>query len=141
KTSLVVAPTVTENVDVSLVSPLFEAVIVTEPAVWPVTVSEATPDEAVALPSPVTEPAPAVCAKVTTVELSEVTMLLFVSSTAAESVMVAPEPTLAGPEVKTSFVADPGTKATEVPFDIAEPLSLPLIVAVPAVVDEVSTSE
>src|SRR5205085_1123153 len=120
---------------------LFEAVIVREPAVWPVTVSEATPEEAVALPSPVTDPAPAVCEKTTTVELSVVTMLLFASSTAAVNVLVAPETTLAVPEVKTSFVADPGTKATEVPFDIAEPLSLPLIVAVPAVVDEVSTSE
>jgi len=141
KTSLVAAPTVIEKVEVSLVRPLFEAVIVTEPAVWPVTVSDATPEEAVALPSPVTEPAPAVWAKVTTVELSLVTMLLLASSIAAVKVLVEPEATLAVPEVKTSFVADPGTKATEVPFDIAEPLSLPLIVAVPALVDEVSTSE
>ena len=38
-------------------------------------VLEATPLEAVALPVPVTVPAPEACAKATTVELSEVTAL------------------------------------------------------------------
>src|SRR5207248_4010173 len=98
---------VTENVEVPEVRPLLEAVIVTEPAVCPVTVSEATPDDAVAVPSPVTEPAPALCAKVTTVELSDVTTLLFASSTAAVSVFVAPDAALAVFEVNTNFVAAP----------------------------------
>src|SRR5207248_5931730 len=73
-----------------------------------VTVSEATPEDAVALPSPVTEPAPAVCEKTTTVELSLVTTLLLASSTAAVNVLVEPEATLAVPEVKASLVAVPG---------------------------------
>ena len=98
----------TEKLVLSLVRPLLEAVIVIAPVVWPVTVSEAMPPEAVAVPRPVTEPAPAVCEKTTTVELSEVTTLLFASSTAAVSVLVEPDATLLVFDVKTSFVAAPG---------------------------------
>ena len=53
-------PPVTEKVELSFVIPVFDAVTVTDPAVWPVTVSEATPLDAVAVPRPLTEPAPAV---------------------------------------------------------------------------------
>ena len=52
--------------------PVFEAVTVTAPTVWPVTVRVAMPLEAVAVPRPVTVPLPAVLAKVTTVLLSAV---------------------------------------------------------------------
>src|SRR2546426_11369040 len=56
KTSLLAAPTVTEKVELSPLRPVLEAVIVSEPAVWAVTVSEATPEEAVAGPKPGTAP-------------------------------------------------------------------------------------
>src|SRR5205823_6484868 len=128
----VAAPVVTENVELSEVRPLLEAVIVTEPAVCPVTVSEATPDDAVAVPSPVTEPAPALCAKVTTVELSDVTALLFASSTAAVSVFVAPEAALELLEVKTSFVAAP-VVTENVELSEVRPLLEAVIVTEPAV--------
>src|SRR5207302_1833934 len=110
KASFVAVPGVTVNVDVSVVRPppCFAACTVTEPAVCPVTVSEATPAEAVASAGPLAEPAPAACEKTTTVELSQVTTLLLASSTAAVSVLVDPEATLAVPEVKASFVAVPG---------------------------------
>jgi len=67
-----IVPGVTENVDVPGVSAIAEALIVTEPAVWPVTSSVATPPDAVALPRPVTEPGPALSANVTDVVLSVV---------------------------------------------------------------------
>ena len=50
----------------------------------------ATPFDAVALPSPVTVPAPPVFAKATTVELSLVTVLPFASSIVAVSVCAFP---------------------------------------------------
>src|SRR5207302_979524 len=90
KTSLLAAPTVTEKVELSVAvpSPCSVHGALPDPAVWPVTVSEATPEEAVAVPSPVTEPAPAVCEKTTAVELSLVRTLLLASSTAAVKVLV-----------------------------------------------------
>jgi hypothetical protein len=93
KTSLLAAPGVTLNELVSDVSPDADAVIVTDPAAAPVTVFDATPAEAVAVPAPVTEPAPAVCPKVTTVELSEVSRLLFASRTSTVNDFVAPDAT------------------------------------------------
>ena len=60
---------------VPVVSPPEVASIVTEPTSWPVIVLVATPLAAVAVPVPVTVPAPDCLAKVTTVELSEVTVL------------------------------------------------------------------
>src|SRR4051794_22151579 len=77
--SLEAAPGVTLNVELAEVSPLALAVIVTDPAVAPVTVFCAIPPVAVAVPSPVTAPLPAVFANVTTVELSEPTRLSFAS--------------------------------------------------------------
>ena len=62
------------------------AVIVIEPAVWPVTLLDAMPEPAVAAPRPVTVPAPAVLAKVTEVELSVVTTFPAASRTSAVSV-------------------------------------------------------
>ena len=52
----------TEKLEVSLVRPAVEAVTVSAPAVCAVAVTEATPPLAVAVPSPVTDPAPAVLA-------------------------------------------------------------------------------
>ena len=60
---------------VPVVRPPDVASIVTEPTSAPVTVLVATPLEAVALPVPVTVPAPEALAKATTVVLSEVTVL------------------------------------------------------------------
>jgi len=116
------------------------AVTVTEPATAPVTIFVAMPLAAVAVPPPVIVPPPDVCAKVTTVELSDVTMLPFASSTAAVSVFVEPEATLDVSDVKASFVAVPGVKTTLVEFVIAVPLTLPVTAAVPALVDDVRVS-
>ena len=60
---------------VPVVSPAEVASIVTEPTSWPVIVLVATPLAAVALPLPLTVPAPEALAKATTVELSDVTVL------------------------------------------------------------------
>src|SRR4051794_41893523 len=67
-----IGPTVTENVLVGVVSPppCFAAWVVTEPATFPVTVSDATPEAAGLVPRPVTEPAPPGCAKTATVALA-----------------------------------------------------------------------
>ena len=70
------------------------ASIVTEPASAPVIVLVATPPTAVALPVPVTVPAPDCLAKATTVELSEVTVL-----PAASWIVAVSTPRRAGGEV------------------------------------------
>jgi hypothetical protein len=57
--------------------PVAAAVIVTDPARFPVTVSVATPATAVLDPNPVTLPAPAVCAKVTLKVLSVPVVTVF----------------------------------------------------------------
>ena len=61
--------------------PVAEAVILIDPGALPVTVSVATPADAVADPRPVTVPLPAVLVNVTLSELSvpEVTVLLLAS--------------------------------------------------------------
>ena len=66
---------------VPVVRPVAVASIVTVPARAPVIVLVAMPPEAVELPVPLTVPAPDACAKVITVELSEVTVLPAASST------------------------------------------------------------
>ena len=74
--SLLAAPATTLNVIGFPVpppmppEPLAEAAIVIEPGALPVTVSVATPADAVADPRPVTVPEPAVLANVTLSELS-----------------------------------------------------------------------
>jgi hypothetical protein len=80
-------------------------VTVTEPAVAPVTVFDAIPPEAVAVPRPVTDPVPDVRANVTSVELSDVTRLLPASRTSTVSDFVAPDDTELVEDVNTSFVA------------------------------------
>ena len=99
-----------------------------------VAVKDAEPEEAVASPSPASEPAPAVCANDTTVELSAVTTLLFASSTAAVSVFVEPDATLVVFDVKTSFVAVPGvTENVELSVVRPPPCFAAWIVTEPAV--------
>src|SRR5205823_8171379 len=103
------APGLTERGEVAEVRPprCLAARGVTEMLVLALHVALPISEEAVAVPSPVTEPAPAVWAKVTTVELSLVTTLLLASSTAAVSVLVAAEATLAVREVATSVAGVP----------------------------------
>ena len=67
------------------------ASIVTEPASSPVIVFVATPPAAVALPVPLTVPAPHCCANATTVELSAVTVFPAASWIVAVRTRVAPE--------------------------------------------------
>jgi hypothetical protein len=93
------APGTTENVLAADVSEPAVAVTVIGPADCPVTVSEATPLEAVAVPRPVSAPEPAVFANVTVVELSEPTTLSSLSRISTVSVFVAPAATLAAPLV------------------------------------------
>jgi hypothetical protein len=102
---LLATPGVTLNELVSDVSPDADAVIVTAPAVAPVTVFDAMPALAVAVPSPVTEPVPDVLANVTTVELSEVTRWLPESRISTVSVFVAPEAIAVVDDVNASFAA------------------------------------
>ena len=72
------------------------------------------PPEAIAVPRPVTEPVPALFAKVTTVELSEVSRLS-ASRISTVSVFSAPEATLEVSlvEVKRSFAAVPAVTLKE----------------------------
>ena len=70
--------------------------IVTEPTSWPVMILVATPATAVALPVPVTVPAPEALANVTTVVLSEVTVFPAASWIVAVSTRVTPEVRLVG---------------------------------------------
>ena len=67
------------------------------------TVLVATPLDAVAVPSPVTLPAPPVWAKLTTVVVSEVTVLPAASSIVAVSVWLRPE--AVEPDSVSSIVA------------------------------------
>jgi hypothetical protein len=132
KASFAAVPGVTVKVEASEVRPVAVAVMVTEPAVAPVTTFCAIPPLAVAVPSPVTVPLPLVFANVTTVELSELTRLSFASRIAIVSVLVAPEATLAVVEVKASFVAAPGV-TVNVDVSEASPVALAVTVTDPAV--------
>ena len=99
----------------------------------------ATPFEAVAEPRPVTVPAPPVLAKATTVELSLVTVLPCASRTVAVRVCVSPE--RSEPDcASTICVAGPCVKVTSSESASAAPLSVPVIVAEPTVVGEVSVA-
>ena len=73
------------------------------------TVLVATPPAAVALPVPVTVPAPDAWAKATTVELSEVTVFPTASTIVAVRTRVAPEVRLAVEPVRTMSAAAPCT--------------------------------
>ncbi len=123
---------------VPVVRPADVASIVTEPASTPVIVLVATPLEAVALPVPLTVPAPEALAKATTVELSAVTVLPAASWIVAVSTRVVPEVRSAVEPVSWICVAAPWTtvKAPSVPVVspaevasiVTEPTSAPVIV-------------
>ena len=117
---------------VPVVSPAAVASIVTVPVRTPVIVFVATPAEAVALPAPVTVPAPDAFAKATTVELSEVTVFPAASWIVAVSTRVAPDVRFAVEPVSAIWVAAPGTtlKAPSVP--VVRPAAAASIVTVPA---------
>ena len=72
----------------------------------------ATPADAVAVPVPVTVPAPDCFAKVITVELSETTVFPFASRTVAVSTRVAPEVRFAVEPVSAICVAAPCTSTS-----------------------------
>ena len=100
-----------------MVSPAAVASIVTEPTRAPVIVLVATPLAAVALPVPVTVPAPDALAKVMTVVLSAVTVLPAASWIVAVRTRVAPEARLVVEPVRAISAAAPWTtvKAPRVP--------------------------
>ena len=126
------APWTTVNApSVPVVSPVAVASITTGPARAPVIVFVATPLEAVALPVPVTVPAPEALAKVTMVVLSEVTVLPAASRIVAVSTRVAPEVRSAVEPVRTMSADGPWTtvKAPRVP--VVSPAEVASIVAVP----------
>ena len=130
---------------VPVVRPAAVASIVTEPTRAPVIVLVATPLAAVAVPVPVTVPAPDCLANVTTVVLSPVTVLPAASRIVAVRTRVAPEVRLAVEPLRAMLVAAPWTtvKALRVPVVkpiavasmVTEPTSAPVIVlvATPAV--------
>ena len=92
----------------------------------------ATPAEAVALPVPVTVPAPEALAKATTVELSEVTVLPAASLSVAVRTRVVPEVRSAVEPVRRMSAAGPCTtvKAPSVP--VVSPPAVASIVTEPA---------
>ena len=94
---------------VPVVRPAAVASIVTVPARTPVIVLVATPPAAVALPAPLTVPAPEACANATTVELSEVTVLPAASLIVAVRILVAPDARSAVEPLSSIWVAAPGT--------------------------------
>src|SRR3989442_1328535 len=140
KTSLLAAPTVTEKVELSPLRPVLETVIVTEPAVWAVTVSEATPEEAVAGTGrasgrergEIAEGAVAVKKKESTVVLLVVIALLWAAEAAGVKVWVAPEATPVVELVKTSLLAAP-TVTEKVELSPLRPVLETVIVSEPAV--------
>ena len=123
-----------------MVSPAAVASIVTEPTSAPVIVFVATPLAAVAVPVPVTVPAPDCLPNVTTVVLSAVTVLPAASRIVAVRTRVAPEVRLVVEPVSAMWAAAPWTtvKAPSVPVVrpaavasiVTEPTSAPVIVLV-----------
>ena len=123
-----------------VVRPAAAACMTTGPTSCPVIVFVATPLAAVAVPVPVTVPAPDCFAKVTTVVLSAVTVLPAASCTVAVRTRVAPEVRLVVAPVSAIWAAAPWTtvKAPSVPVVspaavasiVTEPTSAPVIVLV-----------
>ena len=105
-----------------------------------VTFLVATPLEAVAVPRPVTVPAPPVFAKVTTVALSLVTVFPFASLIVAVSVCALPA-TVEPLSANVISVAGPWVYVTPAVAASAAALSVPVTVAPPTLVGEVSVAE
>ena len=116
---------------VPVVSPLEVASIVTEPTSWPVTAFVATPSVTVALPVPVTVPAPDALANATTVVSSLVTVLPAASLRVAVSARAAPEVRLAVEPVRTISAAAPWT-TTKLSVPVVRPLAVASMFTVPS---------
>src|SRR5437773_1888260 len=116
--------------------PVPDAVIVTEPAVVPVTVSDATPATAFTEFRPDTLPTPAVFANVTLNVLSEpvVIVLPLTSWIVAVSCRVAPAARSAVEPLNSSLLAAPATTLNVIgfPAPAAKPPADALIVTVPS---------
>src|SRR6266545_1162420 len=125
------APWTIVKVVVPLVSELALAVIVIEPASAPVTVFVAMPAEAVAAPSPVTVPVPAVLAKVTLVVLSPVRRLPAASRTSAVRSRFEPDARFEVALVKVRWSAAPAT-IVNVVVPLVSEVALAVIVMEPA---------
>ena len=110
---------------VPVVRPPAVACIVTEPTSAPVIVFVATPEAAVAVPVPVTVPAPDCFENVTTVELSEVTVFPYASWIVAVRTRVAPEVRFAVEPVSAIWAAAPGLIVIE--GEAARLASAPLV--------------
>ena len=104
-------------------SPAAVASIVTEPTSAPVTVLVATPLAAVAVPVPVTVPAPDCLEKVTTVVLSPVTVLPAASWIVAVRTRVAPEVRLVVAPLSAIWVAAPWTTVKEPRVPVVSPVA------------------
>src|SRR6266540_351376 len=124
-------PTTTVNVVESPVRPPAVAPIVIEPASAPVTVFVAMPAEAVAEPSPVTVPMPAVLAKVTLVVLSPVRRLPAASRTSTVRSRVEPDARFEVALVKVRWSAAPAT-IVNVVVPLVSEVALAVIVIEPA---------
>jgi hypothetical protein len=123
----VAAPwTTVKEPSVPVVRPVAVACITTAPTSPPVTVFVATPEAAVAVPVPVRVPAPLCLAKVTTVELSAVTVLPAASWIVAVSTRVAPEVRLAVEPVSAICVAAPWTSTSVCTLTLLPTLSTPV---------------
>ena len=96
-----------------VVSPVAAASIVTDPIRTPVIVFVANPPAAVAVPVPVTVPAPDCLAKLTTLVLSEVTVFPAASWIVAVSTRVEPEARFAVEPVRATRVAAPWTTVND----------------------------
>ena len=114
-----------------VVRPTAVASMVTAPTRPPVTVFVATPLAAVAVPVPVTVPAPDCLAKVTTVVLSQVTVLPAASWIVAVSTRVAPEVRLVVAPVSEIWVAAPWTTVKEPRLPVVRPTAVASMTTAP----------
>ena len=114
-----------------VVRPRAVASIVTEPTSAPVTVFVATPLAAVAVPVPVTVPAPDCLPNVITVELSAVTTFPAASRIVAVRTRVAPEARFAVEPVSAMSAAAPWTTVKEASVPVVSPIAVASIVTEP----------
>ena len=124
-------PATTTNVVEPELSNVADALIVIEPASAPVTVCEAIPPDAVALPRPVTVPAPSVFANATTVVLSPVSRLPATSRISTVSARDDPDTRFVVELVNVRRSAAPGTTLNVVEPELSD-VADALIVIEPA---------
>ena len=115
------------NVVAAFVRDVAEAVIVIGPASAPVTDVVATPPEAVAEPSPLTVPVPAVFANVTLVVLSLVSTFPNASRTSTVRFRAAPDARLPVELVKVRWSAGAGLTVNEFESTAIVPVPPPLL--------------